>query len=67
LQWISKAVADFEHFCSGKCGQYGYIVTVIELMPLDLFKSIDDHAVINFIKEIRFLSPTVMFVTLILY
>jgi len=33
----------------------------------DLFTSIDNHTVINFIKENRFLSPTVIFVTLILY
>jgi len=33
----------------------------------DLFKSMDNHTIINFIKGTNFLSPTVMFVTLILY
>jgi len=33
----------------------------------DLFKSTDNHTVINFIKETFFLSPTVILVTLILY
>jgi len=33
----------------------------------DLFKSSDNYTVINFIKDNQFLSPTAMFVTLVLY
>jgi len=33
----------------------------------ELFQSVDNSIIINFIKEAHFLSPTVMFVTAILY